>query len=204
MQTGLFILFLGLDKCEREVAFAAEFPVDFKGGFSEEEKSPSVCQSGCNLAKVSRADNVLEADIVYAAVECCASFELVLDKKGTALGHDFALYYPRYDGIAREMSPAEEFIFSDSVFCVCDTFRIYLDLIDQKHRLAMRQVFFKFFSVHFDCAFWYQVSVIDCKVRAVAGNYSTFLNATQPLCPPKPSESEIARVMSAFTALLGV
>lgn len=172
---GLFLL-LAVNECKRQVAFAAQLAVHFERSFGEEDHTSSACELCRDLAEVTGADNVLETDIVDAAVERCAAFQLVFHKQGAALGHDFTLDDSGHYRIAREMSPAEEFIFLDPVFRMRNSFCIDFDFIDQKHRLAVRQVFFKFFSVHFDRYFgirfqylaWLLFHFSECNTTIVA------------------------------------
>ena len=77
-----------------------------------------------------------------------------------------------------------------------NTILVDLGLVDKEHRLPVRQELFNVFLVH--CM---QVLVV---FFGITGYSVYFLNATQASCPPKPRESEIPMVRSAFTALLGV
>jgi hypothetical protein len=72
----------------------------------------------------------------------------IFDKQGAALCHNLALDYSRNYRIAREMSAAEEFVVPDGIFGMGDTFFVDIDLVYEKHWLAMRKIFFKFVSVH--------------------------------------------------------
>ena len=197
------VLFLrNQGKCQ--FSLAAELAADFKFGRAEIQRTLLVVEFGCNLAYISRFNRVLEADLVNSGIEGEVPRDVVLDHYGTALGHNLALDYSWNNRVAREMSAGEELIFLDGVFAMSYTILIYLGLINKKHRLSVRQKIFNVFLVHLILGLvrlWYSSGT-----GGVPLFYSSvyFLNATQASCPPKPRESEIPNVRSAFTALLGV
>ena len=82
------------------------------------------------------------------------------------------------------MSPAEKFILPDTLLTVTGPIRIHRNLVHKEHRRAMGDVLHYLFPIHFYPLY--------------------FRNATQASCPPNPSESDMPRVMSLFTATLGV
>ena len=66
-----------LCKGKRKVAFAAKFAVHFQYGFSEENISSAACKFGSDFTKVSRADDILELDIVDAGVKGGLALDLI-------------------------------------------------------------------------------------------------------------------------------
>lgn len=139
---------LVVDQGERKIAFTAYLAVNFEYSFGEEDHSSASGKFCSDFTEITRSYNVLETDIVYTAIESGTSFELILYEECAALCHDLTLDYTRDDRVSREMPPAEKFVFLYSVFCVGYALCIDFYLIDQKHRLAVRKVFFKFFFVH--------------------------------------------------------
>lgn len=95
---------------------------------------------------------MLETDIIDSAVKRGLALDFILDKQSATLGHNFTLYDTGNNRIAREMSPAEELVFTNPVFSMTYTVLVNIDLIDKKHRLAVRKILFQFFSFHFMCA----------------------------------------------------
>lgn len=61
-------------KGKGKIAFTAEFPVHLQIRFREEKKPSSVCEPCSDLTQVSWAYDILETDIVNAAVQCSAAF----------------------------------------------------------------------------------------------------------------------------------
>lgn len=133
---------------KRQITAAAELAVHFQGCFREEDVAPASCELCCHFAKVAGTDDILEPDIVYACIQGRLALDFILDEEYAALCHDLALDNARYNRVAREMSPAEEFVFPDSVFGMGHTLFVDLNFVDKQHGFPVRQVFFEFFSVH--------------------------------------------------------
>lgn len=53
---------------KRQIAFAAEKSVNHQHSLAEEHGAPAAFESGCDLAQVSRLDNMLEAQIVDTSI----------------------------------------------------------------------------------------------------------------------------------------
>ena len=88
------------------------------------------------------------------------------------------------------MATAEELVLLDKVLRMAYSVRIYLYFINKEHWFPVRKILFQFILVH--------------RLRFKESYCTYFLNATQPLWPPKPSESDRAMVRSAVTGLFGV
>ena len=140
----IFLLYQGKGK----IPLAAKISSDREDSLAEEDISPFALEACSHFAQVSRHHWVLETHIVDTAVECRLAHDLVLYKKGATLCHDLALDHAGHKRIAGEMPSAEKFIILDAVLRMCHAIRIYLYLIDKKHRLPVRKIILQFFSVH--------------------------------------------------------
>ena len=141
----IFLLYQGKGK----IPLAAQLVVNLQDGLAEKDVASLALEACSHFAQVSRHHWVLETQIVDTAVECRLAHDLVLYKKGATLCHDLALDHTGHKRIAGEMPSAEKFIILDAVLRMCHAIRIYLYLIDKKHRLPVREVMLQFFLVHF-------------------------------------------------------
>ena len=184
---------------ERKVSFTAKVAVNMQPGLTEEDVALLGLEPCSHLAKVTRLYDMLEPHVVNSAVQCGMPLYLILDKKCATLRHYLALDHSGHYRISGEMSPAEKLVFPYPIPGMRHALRVYIDFIYKKHRFAMRKIFLQFVSVHFVCRFnRLKYNVGQVQVRDNHPLY--FLNATHPLWPPNPRESDIAIVSGASAA----
>ena len=132
---------------KNQAAFDAQFAVDFSFGIDKECQSAFGCDFASHFDGVAGAHLVFEAHFVHAGIEGEASGQLFKHQRAAALSHDFAQYHPWHNGVAGEVALKEIFVATHVV--VSDGgVAFHGDIIDEQHRLAVRQIFFNFFSCH--------------------------------------------------------
>lgn len=141
---GLFII----EEGEDEAAFGAELAIDLGVGVDEEGEATASSDFATDLDGVTRTDRVFETDLVEACVERCAARELIHNQGAAALTHDFTKDNARDNGIAREMTLNKEFLACNVVMSNCSV-TVKGHVINEKHRFAMRKIFFYFVSFHY-------------------------------------------------------
>ena len=135
-------------KGKGEFATNAKFAVNAQLGRANVNVGAMDVEGGFHFDGVTRTNAVLEAHFVDACIEGQFADEIVLHEEGAALGHDFAEDDTRNDGFTWEMAFQEKLLAGNVVLRVRHMVLVEGHLVDQEHRLTVREVLFDFFSVH--------------------------------------------------------
>ena len=152
----IFRAFIRVEKIEEEVRFCLVHALDRAFAVDLAHAADDLLDDSLGDHLVAGEDRRAETDMIHTGEQRdeASVFFRILERYAADLRHGFTDESARHDGMSREMSLEKWFIHGDGFHADRIVHRDQLgDLVDQEHRVAMRQDFHDFFYVEFHKCF---------------------------------------------------
>ena len=152
----IFRAFIRIEKIEEEVRFCLVHALDRAFAVDLAHAADDLLDDSLGDHLVAGEDRRAETNMVHTGEQRdeASVFFRILERYAADLRHGFTDESARHDGMSREMSLEKWFIHGDGFHADRIVHRDQLsDLVDQEHRIAMRQDFHDFFYVEFHKCF---------------------------------------------------